>query len=163
MIGLFLIVGLLIFIILIVVIYKTSKRFLENRKIGNDKSRKHIAIISSVLLSPIIAIGLFVGVIFLNYRFDSNSYYYFDEYTWREKPSSRKSMIHIIIEDGMAIDKTKEEIIDTFGEDFHYINENTIFYYLESYPYLPFRNPKILTIKFEGGKSRILSQNKLYN
>ena len=159
MIGLFLIVGLLIFIITIVVIYKVSKWLFKKLKIGNDKNRKFIAIIPSVLF-----IGLLVGAIMLESPFGyDDSYHYFDEYTWKEKPSFRKNMIPIIIEDGMAIDKTKEEIIDTFGEDFHYINENTIFYYLESYPYLPFRNPKILTIKFEGGKSRILSQNKLYN
>ena len=163
MFSLLLILGLLILITTIVVIYKVSKWFFKKIGIKNDKNRKIIAIIPSVLFFPIVAGGLFIGAILLDSPFYSNSYYYFDEYTWRNNPSSRKSMIHIIIEDGMAIEKTKKEIIDTFGEDFHYINENTIFYYLESYPYLPFRNPEILAIEFEGGKSRNLSEKKLYN
>jgi len=139
----------IIILILAIPVYFLTKWILNKLKIGNEKNRKYLAIIPTVVLSPL----LYVEIIMI--WFFSVSYYPktdFDKQEWNNKKEERYKMSKDIINSEMLIGKTKEEVIGLLGDDFYSYDENSIEYDLGFVPMLFNIDPDVLVIYFEKGK-----------
>ncbi|MEL0645351.1 hypothetical protein V6251_13240 [Olleya sp. Ti.3.14] len=147
------------FIILILAIptYFLSKWILKRLNLGNEKSRKLIALIPTIFFSPIIYIGLIYLWIFSASYYPSND---FDKQEWETNVEERYKMSEDIIESKILIGKTKEEITKLLGQDFYSYNENHIAYELGFVPGLFNIDPDVLDIYFENGKVTKVEQHQ---
>lgn len=139
----------IIILILAIPVYFLTKWILNKLKIGNEKNRKYLAIIPTVVLSPIFYVEIILIWIF------SVSYYPktdFDKQEWNNKKEERYKMSKDIINSEMLIGKTKEEVIELLGDDFYSYDENSIEYDLGFVPMLFNIDPDVLVIYFEKGK-----------
>jgi len=139
----------IIILILAIPVYFLTKWILNKLKIGNEKNRKYLAIIPTVVLSPL----LYVEIIMI--WFFSVSYYPktdFDKQEWNNNKEERYKMSKDIINSEMLIGKTKEEVIGLLGDDFYSYDENSIEYDLGFVPMLFNIDPDVLVIYFEKGK-----------
>ena len=139
------------FIILIISVplYFLTRWMFKKWNIGSEKNRKYIAIIPSILISPIIYVGIIVIWIF------SISYYPtkpFDKTEWKDNVEERYKMSSDIIESEMLIGLTKEEVIEILGDEYYSYNDNLIHYGLGFVPGLLNIDPDALDIYFENGK-----------
>ncbi|AFM04737.1 hypothetical protein Fleli_2365 [Bernardetia litoralis DSM 6794] len=138
-----------IVLILAVPSYFICKWLMTRLKVGNERNRKFLAIIPTIILSPIIYIGLFMIWIFsISYYPTSN----FDKNEWNSNIEERFKMSEDIIESEILIDKTREEVIEILGNDFITNNESKITYELGHVPGLFNIDPDYLDIKLENGK-----------
>ena len=138
-------------------IYFLSKWILKKWNFGNEKNRKYLAIIPSVVLSPIVYIGLIYLWIFSISYYPTND---FDKQTWESNPEERYKMSEDIIESKMLIGKTKQEIVELLGNDFYSYSENHIAYGLGFVPGLFNIDPDVLDIYFENGKVTKVGQHE---
>ncbi len=139
----------IIILILAIPVYFFTKWILNKLKIGNEKNRKYLAIIPTVVLSPL----LYVEIIMI--WFFSVSYYPktdFDKQEWNNNKEERYKMSKDIINSEMLIGKTKEEVIGLLGDDFYSYDENSIEYDLGFVTMLFNIDPDVLVIYFEKGK-----------
>ena len=121
---------------------------MKRLKIGNINNRKYIAIIPTLILSPIIYFGLVLIWIF------SISYYStdgFNQNEWNTNIEERYKMSEDIIESEMLIGKTQDEVIQILGNNFSSNDENRISYELGNVPGLFNIDPDYLDIKLESG------------
>jgi hypothetical protein len=121
---------------------------MKRLNIGNIKNRKYIAIIPTLILSPIIYFGLVMIWIF------SISYYPTDDFNqneWNTNVEERYKMSEDIIESEMLIGKTRDEVIQILGNNFSSNDENRISYELGYVPGLFNIDPDYLDIKLENG------------
>ena len=79
----------IIVLILAIPIYFLSKWILKKWNFGNEKNRKYLAIIPSIVLSPIVYIGLIYLWIFSISYYPTND---FDKQTWESNPEERYKM-----------------------------------------------------------------------
>lgn len=138
-----------IILILVIPVYFLTKWIFKRLKLGNEKNRKYLAIIPTIILSPL----LYVGVIMI--WFFSVSYYPktdFNKQEWNENKEERYKMSNDIINSEILIGKTKEEVIELLGEDFYSYDESHIAYDLGFVPGLFNIDPDVLDIYFEKGK-----------
>jgi hypothetical protein len=138
-----------IVLILAIPTYFICKWLKTRLKVGNKRNRKFLAIIPTVILSPIIYVGLVMIWIF------SISYYPtsdFDKNEWNSNVEERFKMSEDIIESEILIDKTREEVIEILGNNFITNNESKITYELGHVPGLFNIDPDYLDIKLENGK-----------
>jgi|TARA_B110000483_G_C17974263_1_gene457129 hypothetical protein len=145
----------IIVLILAIPTYFICKWLMTRLKVGNKKTRKFLAIIPTVILSPIIYVGLVMIWIF------SISYYPtsdFDKDEWNSNVKERFIMSEDIIESEILIGKTREEVIQMLGNDFITNNESEITYELGHVPGLFNIDPDYLDIKLENGK--VISVNQ---
>mgnify|MGYP000558835607 FL=1 len=145
----------IIVLILAIPTYFICKWLMTRLKVGNKKTRKFLAIIPTVILSPIIYVGLVMIWIF------SISYYPtsdFDKDEWNSNVEERFIMSEDIIESEILIGKTREEVIQMLGNDFITNNESEITYELGHVPGLFNIDPDYLDIKLENGK--VISVNQ---
>lgn len=147
----------IIVLILAFPIYFLSKRILKKWNFGNEKNRKYLAIIPSIVLSPIVYIGLIYLWIFSISYYPTND---FDKQTWESIPEERYKMSEDIIESKMLIGKTKQEIVELLGNDFYSYSENHIAYGLGFVPGLFNIDPDVLDIYFENGKVTKVGQHE---
>ena len=147
----------IIVLILAIPIYFLSKWILKKWNFGNEKNRKYLAIIPSVILSPIVYIGLIYLWIFSISYYPTND---FDKQTWESNPEERYKMSEDIIESKMLIGKTKQEIVELLGNDFYSYSENHIAYGLGFVPGLFNIDPDVLDIYFENGKVTKVGQHE---
>jgi hypothetical protein len=136
----------IIILILAIPVYFFTKWILNKLKIGNEKNRKYLAIIPTVVLSPL----LYVEIIMI--WFFSVSYYPktdFDKQEWNNNKEERYKMSKDIINSEMLIGKTKEEVIGLLGDDFYSYDENSIEYDLGFVTLLFNIDPDVLVIYFE--------------
>jgi len=138
-------------IILLIAIptYFASRWVLKKQNIGDKQSRKLIAIVPAVLLSPVIYVGIIMIWLF------AISYYpkqEFDKAKWEKNTEERYRMSQDIINSKMLIGKSEEEVILILGEDYSRFNENEIIYELGHVPGLLNIDPDYLSIHFENGK-----------
>ena len=147
----------IIVLILAIPIYFLSKWILKKWNFGNEKNRKYLAIIPSVVLSPIVYIGLIYLWIFSISYYPTND---FDKQTWESNPEERYKMSEDIIESKMLIGKTKQEIVELLGNDFYSYSENHIAYGLGFVPGLFNIDPDVLDIYFENGKVTKVGQHE---
>ena len=139
----------IIVLILAIPIYFICKWLMTRLKVGNKRNRKFLAIIPTVILSPLIYVGLVMIWIF------SISYYPtsdFDKNEWNSNIEERFKMSENIIESEILIGKTREEVIQMLGNDFITNNESEITYELGNVPGLFNIDPDYLDIKLKNGK-----------
>jgi heme/copper-type cytochrome/quinol oxidase subunit 2 len=135
-------------IILLVPVYFLFMFIFSKRNVGNKKSRKYIAIIPTIIVSPIIYLMVILIWIF------SMSYYpkeKFDSIKWNKNIEERYKMAKDIIEKNILIGKTKDEVIKLLGNDYYESEEGTISYYLGLVPGLANIDPDVLVLYFENG------------
>lgn len=138
----------IIILILAIPTYFICRWIMRKIKIGNDRNRKFLAIIPTVILSPILYIGFVMIWIF------SISYYPtsdFDQNEWNSNVEERYKMSEDIIESKILIGKTREEVIQILGTDFLNNNESELTYELGFVPGLFNIDPDYLDIKLENG------------
>lgn len=138
----------IIILILAIPTYFICRWIMRKIKIGNDRNRKFLAIIPTVILSPILYIGFVMIWIF------SISYYPtsdFDQKEWSSNVEERYKMSEDIIESKILIGKTREEVIQILGTDFLNNNESELTYELGFEPGLFNIDPDYLDIKLENG------------
>ncbi|WP_432670922.1 hypothetical protein [Flavobacterium sp. SM2513] len=146
-----------ILLILMVPIYFISKWTLRKLNFGTKKNRKYLAVLPTVILSPL----LYVGLIYL--WIASVSYYPstdFDERLWTLKPQERYMMSEDLIESKYLIGKTKEEIIALLGGDYYSAEEGHIGYVQGFVPDMFNIDPDVLEIYFENKKAFKVTQRK---
>ena len=146
-------------IILIIAIptYFLSKWLLKKLKIGNESNRKYAAIIPTIILTPLIYLGIVIIWIF------SISYYPkqdFNKEKWESNIEERYTMSKDIIESEMLIGKTKDEVIEILGAEYLTSNENNITYYLGFVPGFVSIDHDVLDIYFENGRVVLVSQHQ---
>ncbi len=138
-----------IILILAVPVYFLTKLIFNRLKLGNEKNRKYLAIIPTVIFSPLLYVGIIMIWVF------SVSYYPetdFSKQEWKENKEERYKMSNDIIESEMLIGKTKEEVIELLGDDFYSYDEGHIAYDLGFVPGLFNIDPDVLDIYFENSK-----------
>ncbi|MDC6362395.1 MULTISPECIES: hypothetical protein [Flavobacteriaceae] len=138
----------IIVLILAIPTYFMCKWTLRKLKIGNDENRKFIAILPTLILSPIVYIGLIaIWIISISYYPNKD----FERSKWKLNVEERYEMSSDIIESNILIGKTKEEITELLGPDFYSHGENHISYELGHVPGLFNIDPDYLDIYFENG------------
>jgi hypothetical protein len=136
----------IIILILAIPTYFICKWIIKRLKIGNDNNRKFIAVIPTIILSPIIYFGLVMIWIFsVSYYPTSN----FDQNEWKSNIEERYKMSEDIIESEMLIGKNRDEVINILGNNYSTNNENRLSYELGFVPGLFNIDPDYLDIKFE--------------
>ena len=139
----------IIILILAIPTYFICKWIMKRLKVGTEKNRKFTALIPTVILSPVIYIGLVMIWIFSVSYYPTND---FDKSEWNSNIEERYKMSEDIIDSKMLIGKTQEEVTQTLGPDFSFKNENRITYELGFVPGLFNIDPDYLEIKLENGK-----------
>ena len=138
-----------IILILAIPVYFLTKWIFKKLKLGNEKYRKYLAIIPTIILSPLLYVGIIMIWIF------SVSYYPktdFNMQEWNENKEERYKMSNDIIKSDILIGKTKEEVIELLGEDYYSYDESHIAYDLGFVPGLFNIDPDVLDIYFKNGK-----------
>lgn len=141
--------SLMIIFLIAIPVYFISRFVLKRFKIGNNNTRRFVAILPTIIISPILYFGGIMIWIF------SVSYYPkidFNQQKWTENTEERYKMSDDIIKNKILIGKTKSEIIELLGEDFYKYDENHIAYDLGFVPGLFNIDPDVLDIYFENGK-----------
>lgn len=114
----------IIILILALLIYFLSKWLLKKLNLGNAKSRRYLATIPAIILSPVLYVGIILIWMF------SISYYPkidFNKQQWHQNKEERYKMSEDIINTDMLIGKTKEEVISILGDDFYmYLKDHMI-------------------------------------
>lgn len=138
-----------IILILAIPVYFLTKWIFKKLKLGNEKNRKYLAIIPTIILSPLLYVGIIMIWIF------SVSYYpktNFKKQEWNENKEERYKMSKDIIKSDILIGKTMEEVIELLGDDFYSYEDNHIVYDLGFVPRLFNIDPDVLEIYFKNGK-----------
>jgi hypothetical protein len=139
----------LIILILAIPVYFLSNWILKKFKLGNDNNRKFLAIIPTIIIGPILYVGIIMIWIF------SISYYPktdFNKQKWESNKEERYKMSNDIIKNELLIGKTKDEVINLLGNEFYKYDDNHIAYDLGFLPGLFNIDPDVLDIYFENGK-----------
>jgi hypothetical protein len=139
----------IIILILAIPTYFICKWIMKRLKVGTEKNRKFTALIPTVILSPVIYVGLVMIWIFSVSYYPTND---FDKSEWNSNIEKRYKMSEDIIASKMLIGKTQEEVIQTLGANFSSNNENRITYELGFVPGLFNIDPDYMEIKLENGK-----------
>lgn len=144
-------------IVLIIAIptYFICKWVLRKLKVGTEKNRRFVALIPTIILSPLIYVGLIMIWIF------SISYYPtidFDQTEWNSNIEERYRMSEDIIESKMLIGKTHTEVIEILGTDFSSNSDNKLTYELGHVPGLFNIDTDYLEVKLENGIVVIVNQ-----
>ena len=138
----------IIIVILAIPTYFLCKWVLKKLKLGNDKNRKFLALIPTVILSPIIYIVLIMIWIFSISYYPSSD---FDQNDWNSNVQERYKMSSDIINSKLLIGKTREEVIQILGNDFSSDDETELIYELGFVPSLFNIDPDYLEINLENG------------
>ena len=138
----------IIVLILAIPTYFIIKWAMKKLKIGNINNRKYIAIIPTLILSPIIYFGLVLIWIFSISYYPTND---FNQNEWNTNIEERYKMSEDIIKSKMLIGKTRDEVIRILGNNFSSNDENRISYELGNVPGLFNIDPDYLDIKLENG------------
>ncbi|MAX81791.1 MAG: hypothetical protein CL843_16635 [Crocinitomicaceae bacterium] len=147
------------FIILVLAIptYFICLWVMKKLKVGTDRNMKWLALIPTIIFSPVIYIGLiFIWILSISYYPEHD----FDQVEWSSNIEERYTMSEDIIESKMLIGKTHEQIIEILGTDYSSNNENRITYELGHVPGLFNIDPDYLDIKLENGIVVRVNQNE---
>ena len=151
-------IEVIIFILIVAIpTYFLSKWILVKLNFGNHKSRKFMAIIPTLFMSPIIYAGIIYFWIFSVSYYPSNE---FNKQEWETNIEERYKMSADIIKSKILIGKTQKEIIELLGKDFYAYNKNHIAYNLGFVPGLFNIDPDVLDIHFEKGKVIKVAQHQ---
>ena len=139
----------IIILILSIPVYFLTRWILKKLKLGDKNNRKYLAIIPTIVLSPLLYFGIiFIWIFSISYYPKTD----FNQKKWKENTEERYKMSNDIIKSEMLIGKTKEEVIGILGTDFYKYDENHIAYDLGFVPGLFNIDPDVLDIFFGNGK-----------
>jgi hypothetical protein len=124
--------------------------------IGNKNHREYIALIPTIILSPVISVMTISLIIFLMCYYPKEE---FDAIKWRENIEERYRMSEDIIKKDILTGKTKNEIIELLGNEFYVHSDGSISYYLGFAPPMKM-DADILTIYFENELSVKVTQRR---
>ena len=110
----------IIILILAIPTYFICKWLMKRLKVGTEKNGKFTALIPTVIVSPVIYVGLVMIWIFSVSYYPTND---FDKSEWNSNIEERYKMSEDIIDSKMLIGKTQEEVIQTLGANFSSNNE----------------------------------------
>ena len=147
----------IIILIISVPTFFLSKYIFKILNFGDDRNRKIIAIVPTIILSPLIYVGMFYLWIFSVSYYPKND---FNKHKWETNTEKRYEMSNDIIESKMLIGKGKEEITEILGQDFYSYTENHIAYELGFVPNLFNIDPDVLDIYFENDKVIRVEQHR---
>lgn len=147
---------LIIILVLTIPIYFFCLWFLRKLKIGNEHNRRYIAIIPTVVFSPIVYVGLFI-IWFFSITYYPNKD--FDRDEWNSNVEKRYEMSEDIMASNILIGKKRDEVIVLLGSDFYAHGENNISYELGYVPGLWKIDPDYIDIYFENGKVTKVEQH----
>ncbi|MCK5442825.1 MAG: hypothetical protein KAJ23_13130 [Maribacter sp.] len=138
----------IIVLILAIPTYFICKWAMTRLNVGNERNRKFLMIIPTVILSPLIYIGLvMIWILSVSYYPTSD----FEGNEWNSNVEERYKMSEDIIESKILIGKSREEVIQILGSDFITNNESEITYELGQVPGFFNIDPDYLDIKLENG------------
>ena len=147
-----LLIGAVIFGLLTWIVYSFSKWAFNKIKPGKEKTMRYIAVIPTLVLTPVILGATFIGgVIYLES----------EPYSTSPTTTSISHKIYMI-EDNLLIGKSKAEVIELLGSDFRRYDENTIVYDMDELPYFFINDPHILKVNFWSGKAVKVESNKIH-
>ena len=148
---------ILLLVILAIPVYFLSIWIVNKFKIEKEENRKILAIMATIIFSPIIYFGIIIIWIF------SITYYPkidFNKQKWESNKDERYKMSEYIISNNMLIGKTKDEVINLLGNEYYNYNENHIAFYLGFVPSIFKIDPDLLDIYFENGKVTKVGQHE---
>lgn len=125
--------------------------------IGSERNRNLNAIIMTVILSPMVYIGIITVWISMACHYTSRE---FDEAGWNTNVYERYRMSRDIISSEMLIGKTLEEVIEILGEDVSIDGEEHVVYYLGFVPSILAIDPDVLDIYFRNGQVTRVEQHR---
>ncbi|WP_020403793.1 hypothetical protein [Gracilimonas tropica] len=131
-------------------------RWLLKKTKFSIKSRQLLSSIGTVIITPLIYVGLVLSFIFLISYYPSKE---FDQQEWMDEPSERYEMSEDIIESELLIGKTKKEVEKMLGPSNDMEKDNWA-YMLGFVPGIANIDPSVLLIFFENGKVVKVSQHK---
>ena len=121
------------------------KWILSKFKLGKEKNRKYIAILPTIVLSPILYLAIFFVILFAYAYYPKEE---FNHVEWIKYPQKRYEMSENIIESNMLIGKSKDEVIKLLGSDYS-ISNDSIYYEIGLLPGLFRLDSDVLVIYFE--------------
>lgn len=148
---------LLIIFIIAIPTYFFCKWMMDRLSVGNKEKRRFLALIPTVVLSPLLYVGLILIWIFTVSYYPSNK---FDKLQWDTNTEERYKMSEDIIESKMLLGKTKPEIVTLLGDEYYSYSENHIAYTLGFVPGLITIDPDVLDIYFENGVVTKVGQHR---
>lgn len=151
----FLIFGTIFLGVAAFIVYSFSNWVLKKLKIGKDSGVKFIAIIPTIILTPITIVAVAFGIFLLIDTLQNSknrTYRTFSEYSWKRYPSDRIEMVHDLIENKILKDKTRPEVTELLGDDYRRYDENTMIYNLKKNKWYFIKDPPILKIHFWSGR-----------
>lgn len=141
----------IIILILMVPIYFISKAVMNKFEIGKNPNRKYLAIIPSVVISPIIYLcTVFIILFYISYYPKVD----FEETQWKIDSEKRYTMSRDLIKSQILIGLTIEQISDLLGPDFYRYDDKQIIYHIGYVPGIIVLDPGELHIYFD--KNRVL-------
>ena len=139
----------IIVLILGIPLYFICVRILRKLKVGTENNRKYLALIPTLVLSPLVYVGIIMmWVLAASYYPDRN----FDPNEWKSNPEERYEMSKDLIESKRLIGKTRIEVVQILGSETTSHGENHISYELGYVPGMINIDPDYLDIYFENGK-----------
>lgn len=138
---------IIIFLVLFVLMFLLI-RFLVNKfSLGSESKRKLVIIVSSIIATPIVFIGILIIVMSIIFYYPEVP---FNKEQWAQDSSKRYTMSEDIIETNLLIGLEINEIIDLLGTDYYQYDEK-IEYYIGFVPGLLSLSPDILVLKIQDG------------
>ena len=136
----------LIILLLSIPTYFLCKWVMNKLNIGKEQNRRLLALIPTVVLSPLIYLTLIMIWIMSISYYPS---YEFDSAKWSANVEERYQMSEDIIESMMLIGKTQNDVIELLGTEFHEDNDSRMIFELGFVPGLISIDPDYLEITLE--------------
>jgi len=135
-----------IIILLAIPTYFISKWIMIKVDLGTEKNRKYVALIPTVILSPIIYVCIIIIWIWSISYYPKSS---FDQSKWNSNIEERYKMSDDIIKSEILLGKTRESVIKLLGENLSSSDPNTFYYGLGHTPGMFNIDPDYLEVIFE--------------
>lgn len=138
----------IILILIALPFYFLIQAILKKYNIGSKENRWLVTFVSTLIISPIIyVLTTLIWIFTLSYYPDND----FNKEDWTLNKEERFKMSKDIIENEILIGKTKSEIIELLGEDYHEYSDEHIAYDLGFVPGPVNIDSDVLDIYFENG------------
>jgi hypothetical protein len=119
------------------------------RKIKDNGTRRLTTWLTTLLLTPIIYVGLIVvWVAYVSYYPERD----FDKEKWKADIEKRYEMTDDLVDSGKLIGKTKDEVKELLGQEDVSLDGSRWTYYVGFKPSLFGIDPDVLEIEFKNGK-----------
>lgn len=134
---------LFIYLILFFLVYKIVKFLVGKFNIGSESKRKPIIVISTILITPLVIVAIYIIFIIVMSYYPQES---FTKKGWIENSNKRYAMSKDIINSEMLIGLNLNEVTTLLGTDY-YEQDGHINYLIGFVPGLLAFNPDILVLQ----------------